>query len=76
MNSPSSFMNMDELVGEISTAEHQYLSPDTVRRCLNLLGEIVEEHTRKGRRVEVEWLGSFSSSPEGQLTFSDEPTWE
>jgi nucleoid DNA-binding protein len=72
MNSPLPVMDMNELVTEISAAEPERLAPETVRRCLNLLSELVGEEAQKGRRVEIEWFGTFSLSPTGQLAFAED----
>lgn len=74
MNSRPSVMDMNELITEISAAEPEHLAPEAVRRCLNLLCEFVGDETQKGRRVEIEWFGTFSLSPAGQLSFAEDPS--
>ena len=71
-------MRTDELIGEISHAIGSGLvSQEAVRACLYRLGELVRDQTAAGRKVDVEWFGSFSRSTSGQVVFDDteDPWW-
>lgn len=66
-------MSVDELPAEITSLEPMYLHPDLIRRCLDLLAQVVFEQTGKGRSVEVAHFGTFSSGPGGDVVFTVEP---
>ena len=75
---PSRIMRTNELICEISHAiGSDLVSPEAVRACLYHLGECVRDETAAGRKVNVEWFGSFSRSASGQVVFDDaeDPHW-
>jgi len=66
-------MSDDELRAEITSLEPMYLHPELIRRCLDLLAQVVFEQTGMGRSVEVGHFGTFSSGPGGDVVFTVEP---
>ena len=66
-------MSDDELRAEITSLEPMYLHPELIRRCLDLLAQVVFEQTGMGRSIEVAHFGTFSSGPGGDVVFTVEP---
>lgn len=61
-------MTTDQLIAEIASTEPD-LPPEVTRRCLDLLGELVFDQTRKGVSVEVSHFGTFTPEPDGNIIF-------
>ena len=69
-------MKMKELVEEISQSiGGNMVSPESVRACLNHLGDIVRDETAAGREVDIAWFGSFGRSASGELVFNEGFDW-
>jgi nucleoid DNA-binding protein len=62
-------MTTDQLVREISHLEPDNLPVEVVRRCLDLLVELVMDETKVGRRVELSHFGTFSPGVAGGILF-------
>lgn len=69
MNPAPPPMSDDELRAEITSLEPMYLHPDLIRRCLDLLAQVVFEQTGMGRTVEVAHFGTFSPGPLDDVVF-------
>lgn len=60
----------EQLIAEIANAEPDHLPPEVVRRCLDLLAELVFSATGKGDSVEVTHFGTFSPTDGGDVQFA------
>ena len=66
-------MSDDELRAEITSLEPMYLHPELIRRCLDLLAQVIFEQTGMGRSVGVAHFGTSSSGPGADVVFTVEP---
>lgn len=73
---PPETLDSFQTISDIWWVERGTMSFDAVRRVLHLLSEVIEEETARGKRVEVELLGTFSRSSDGKLLFEHEPDRE
>ncbi len=71
---PPETLDSFQTLSAVWWAERSTISFDAVRRVIHLLGEVIEEETDKGKRVEIELLGTFSKTADGKLLFDHEPS--
>ena len=71
--SPPETLDSFQTISNVWWAERGLISFDAVRRVVHLLSEVIEDETSKGKRVEVELLGTFSRASDGALHFEHQP---
>ena len=70
---PPETLDSFQTISNVWWAERGLVSFDAVRRVVHLLSEVIEDETSKGKRVEVELLGTFSRASDGTLHFEHQP---